>query len=93
MDHAVVAVSDLVGLALPDLCRSLDELPSQTRRLLLLVDEMVSAECERQKIERDAGNPDYILNEPGVGYRLTIHQGHGDTGPLHQDGAAGQSRL
>lgn len=32
--------------------RSLDELPPQTRRLLLLVDEMVSAECERQKIER-----------------------------------------
>jgi len=32
--------------------RSLDELPPQTRRLLLLVDEMASAECERQKIER-----------------------------------------
>ena len=32
--------------------RSLDELPPQTRRLLLLIDEMVTAECERQKIER-----------------------------------------
>jgi len=32
--------------------RSLDELPPQTRRLLLLTDEMVSAECKRQKIER-----------------------------------------
>jgi hypothetical protein len=32
--------------------RSLDELPPQTRRLLLFIDEMVSAECERQKIER-----------------------------------------
>ncbi|MGH9608641.1 MAG: toprim domain-containing protein [Bryobacteraceae bacterium] len=32
--------------------RSLDELPPQTQRLLLLTDEMVSAECERQKIER-----------------------------------------
>ncbi len=32
--------------------RSLDELPPQTRRLLLLVDAMVTAECERQKIER-----------------------------------------
>ena len=32
--------------------RTLDELPPQTRRLLLLVDEMVSGECERQKIER-----------------------------------------
>ena len=26
----------------------------------------------RQKIEHDAANPDYILNEPGVGYRLTM---------------------
>ena len=32
--------------------RSLDELPPQTRRLLLAVDEMVTAECERQKMER-----------------------------------------
>jgi DNA primase len=32
--------------------RSLDDLPPQTRRLLLLIDEMVSAECERQKMER-----------------------------------------
>jgi DNA primase catalytic core len=31
---------------------SLDELAPQTRRLLLFIDEMVSAECERQKIER-----------------------------------------
>lgn len=34
------------------LVRSLDELPPQTRRLLLLVDEMVSQECTRQKMER-----------------------------------------
>lgn len=27
----------------------------------------------RQKVERDAANPDYILNEPGVGYRLIHH--------------------
>ncbi len=32
--------------------RSLDELPPQTRRLLLLIDEMVRAECERLKMER-----------------------------------------
>jgi DNA primase len=32
--------------------RALDELPPQTRRLLLLIDEMASAECERQKMER-----------------------------------------
>jgi DNA primase catalytic core len=32
--------------------RSLDELPAQTRRLLLLTDEMVRQECERRKMER-----------------------------------------
>ena len=32
--------------------RSLDELPPQTRRLLLLVDEMVRQDCEQKKIER-----------------------------------------
>jgi DNA primase catalytic core len=32
--------------------RSLDELPPQTRRLLLLVDALVTDECQRQRIER-----------------------------------------
>jgi len=32
--------------------RSLDDLAPQTRRLLLLVDQMVTEECKRQKIER-----------------------------------------
>ncbi len=32
--------------------RSLDELPPQTRRLLGLMDEMVSGECQRLKVER-----------------------------------------
>ena len=32
--------------------RSLDDMPAQTRKLLLMVDAMVTAECERQKIER-----------------------------------------
>jgi DNA primase len=32
--------------------RSLDELPPQTRRLLLLVDDMVKEQCERLKMER-----------------------------------------
>ena len=32
--------------------RSLDELPPQTRRLLLLIDGMREAECERLKMER-----------------------------------------
>ncbi|MGC2465082.1 MAG: toprim domain-containing protein [Candidatus Acidiferrum sp.] len=39
-------------LASEVLVRSLDELQPQTKRLLLLIDEMVSAECARQKIER-----------------------------------------
>jgi DNA primase catalytic core len=32
--------------------RSLDELPPQTRRLLLLIDELVSQECQRLKLAR-----------------------------------------
>jgi hypothetical protein len=32
--------------------RSLDELPPQTRRMLLLVDEMVTRQCEQLKMER-----------------------------------------
>ena len=34
------------------LARSLDELPPQTRRLLLLLDELVTRACAEQKIER-----------------------------------------
>jgi len=45
-------ISTANRLAHEVLGRSLDELPPQTRRLLLLVDEMVGGECERQKIER-----------------------------------------
>ena len=41
---------------------SLDELPPQTRRLLLLVDEMVSRECAGQKMER----PDYRFSRRQV---------------------------
>jgi hypothetical protein len=32
--------------------RSLDDMTAQTRKLLLMVDEMVTVECQRQKIER-----------------------------------------
>jgi DNA primase catalytic core len=39
-------------LAHEALGRTLDELPPQTRRLLLLVDAMVEGECKRQRIER-----------------------------------------
>jgi DNA primase len=45
-------ISTANRLAHEVLGRALDELPPQTRRLLLLADEMASAECERQKIER-----------------------------------------
>jgi len=34
------------------LMRSLDDVPPQTRRLLLLIDKMVTTECERLEIER-----------------------------------------
>jgi DNA primase len=55
LEYIEVTLDDIAmanRLAHEVLGRSLDELPPQTRRLLLLVDEMVSAECERQKIER-----------------------------------------
>jgi DNA primase len=45
--------------------RSLDELPPQTRRLLLLVDEMVTKECERLKMERT----DYLFSRRDVRHR------------------------
>src|SRR5580658_8708504 len=46
-------ISTANRLAHEVLGRSLDELPPQTKRLLLLTDEMVSAECQRQKIEHE----------------------------------------
>jgi DNA primase catalytic core len=55
VEYIEVALSDIAvanRLAHEVLGRSLDELPPQTRRLLLAVDEMVTAECQRQKMER-----------------------------------------
>ena len=55
ISYIEVAPSDIETanrLAHEILGRSLDELPPQTRKLLLLVDEMVRAECERLKVER-----------------------------------------
>jgi DNA primase catalytic core len=49
-------------LAHEALGRSLDELPPQTRRLLLLTDEMVSRACEQKKIER----PDFRFSRKDV---------------------------
>jgi DNA primase len=42
--------------------RTLDELPPQTRRLLLLIDQMVRAACERLKMDR----PDYRFSRREV---------------------------
>jgi hypothetical protein len=55
VEYIEVALADIAmanRLAHEVLGRSLDELPPQTRRLLLAVDEMVTVECERQKMER-----------------------------------------
>jgi DNA primase len=55
LEYIEVTLDDIATanrLAHEVLGRSLDELPPQTKRLLLLTDEMVNAECERQKIER-----------------------------------------
>jgi len=55
VDYIEVTLDDIAvanRLAHEVLGRSLDELPPQTRRLLLAVDSMVSAECERRKMER-----------------------------------------
>ena len=40
------------GLANHVLMRSLDDVPTQTRRLLLVIDKMVTSECVRLQIER-----------------------------------------
>jgi DNA primase catalytic core len=56
LEYIEVTLDDIATanrLAHEVLGRSLDELPPQTKRLLLLTDEMVSAGCERQKIERE----------------------------------------
>jgi len=55
VEYIEVTLDDIAvanRLAHEVLGRSLDELPPQTRRLLLAIDEYVAAECERQKMER-----------------------------------------
>jgi hypothetical protein len=51
--------------------RSLDELPPQTRRLLLLIEEMVMKDCERLQMERE----DFRFSRRDV----RAHTGWGDT--------------
>ena len=55
VEYIEVTLDDIAvanRLAHEVLGRSLDELPPQTRRLLLAIDEHVAAECDRQKMER-----------------------------------------
>jgi hypothetical protein len=55
VQYIEVALADIAvanRLAHEVLGRSLDELPPQTRRLLLAIDTMVTNECERQKMAR-----------------------------------------
>jgi DNA primase catalytic core len=55
VEYIEVTLADIAmanKLAHEVLGRSLDELPPQTRRLLLAIDEHVTAECDRQKMER-----------------------------------------
>jgi DNA primase catalytic core len=57
VEYVEVTLEDIAlanELAHEVLGRSLDELPPQTRRLLLLIEEHVRAECERQSIDRSA---------------------------------------
>jgi DNA primase len=74
VEYIEVAVADIAvanRLAHEVLGRSLDELPPQTRRLLLAIDEMVTAECQRQKMER----ADYRFSRRDV----RAYTGWGDT--------------
>ncbi len=74
VDYIEVTLDDIAmanRLVHEVLGRSLDELPPQTRRLLLAVDEMVAGECGRQKMER----PDYRFSRRDV----RAFTGWGDT--------------
>jgi DNA primase catalytic core len=74
VEYIEVALSDIAvanRLAHEVLGRSLDELPPQTRRLLLAIDEHVAAECQRRKMERS----DYRFSRRDV----RAHTGWGDT--------------
>ena len=74
LEYIEVRLDDITmanQLAHEVLGRSLDELPPQTRRLLLLLDQMASRECARQQMERQ----DYRFSRRDV--RQTT--GWGDT--------------
>jgi DNA primase catalytic core len=74
IEYIEVTLADIATanrLAHEVLGRSLDELPPQTRRLLLAIDEHVTAECDRQKMERS----DYRFSRRDV----RAYTGWGDT--------------
>ncbi len=74
VEYIEVTLDDIAvanRLAHEVLGRSLDELPPQTRRLLLMIDEMVAKECGRLKMERK----DYLFSRRDV----RQYTGWGDT--------------
>jgi DNA primase catalytic core len=71
MEATLADIATANALAHEVLGRSLDELPPQTRRLLLLIDGHVRAECERQALARK----DYRFTRRGLREAL----GWGDT--------------
>jgi DNA primase catalytic core len=74
IEYIEVTLDDIAQanrLAHEVLGRSLDELPPQTRRLLTLIDDLVSAQCEQQGLTRG----DYRFSRR----RLREHTGWGDT--------------
>jgi DNA primase catalytic core len=74
VEYIEVTLADIATanrLAHEVLGRSLDELPPQTRRLLLAVDTMVAAECDRPTMERS----DYRFSRRDV----RAYTGWGDT--------------
>jgi DNA primase catalytic core len=74
VEYIEVTLDDIAvanRLAHEVLGRSLDELPPQTRRLLLLVDEIVAKECARLKMERK----EYLFSRRDV----RQYTGWGDT--------------
>ena len=74
VEHIEVTLGDIATanrLAHGVLGRSLDDLPPQTRRLLLLIDEMVMWQCRQLKMEKK----DYLFSRREV----RSHTGWGDT--------------
>jgi DNA primase len=65
VEYIEVTLDDIAianRLAHEVLGRSLDELPPQTRRLLLMIDDMVTKKCEQLKMER----PEYLFSRREV---------------------------